>query len=314
MSATELAVHPDPAVHDLPGRFAITGLVDAHLHLTMDFSAAAPPPGAARVAHNVAVLQRAGVLAARDAGRPIWAPEPSGERAARYAGADLMLAPAAGFHPAMHEPVGRMEVVAAAVAQARAGRRWIKLIADFPGADGNWFAPRVAYPPKLVAEVVGAVHAEGARVMTHVSGPIVADLVRAGVDSIEHGPLVDRPALEEMAAGGTIWVPTVATIAAHVGILAQWRETLPLAAELGVRVLAGSDELPAGGLHREVEALVACGLPPAVALAAATTTARSALDLPAGSGDVVTFDTDPRLDPTALREPVAVLAGGLRVR
>lgn len=314
MSVTALAAHPSPAARELPGRFAVTGLVDAHLHLTMDFSDGAPPPGPARVAHNLGALQRAGVLAARDAGRPVWAPEPTGDRAARYAGADLILAPAGGFHPALHEPVDRSQVVATAVAQARAGRRWIKLIADFPGDDGNWFAPQVAYPPELVAEVVSAVHAEGARVMTHVSGPIVADLVRAGVDSIEHGPLVDGPVLEEMAACGTLWVPTVATIAAHVGLLAQWRESLPLAAELGVRVLAGSDELPAGSLHREVEALVACGLPPAAALDAATATARSALDLPAGPGDVVTFDADPQVDPSALREPVAVLAGGRRVR
>ena len=94
-------------------------------------------------------------------------------------------------------------------------------------------------------------------------------------------------------------------------MLGQWRESLPLAAELGVRVLAGSDELPAGSLHREVEALVACGLPPAIALEAATTTARTALDLPADRGDIVTFDADPRIDPVALREPVA---GGVRVR
>jgi imidazolonepropionase-like amidohydrolase len=141
-----------------------------------------------------------------------------------------------------------------------------------------------------------------------------SELVLAGVDSIEHGPLVDGPVLEEMAARGTLWVPTVATIAAHVGMLAQWRASLPLAAELGVAVLAGSDELPAGSLHREVEALVAAGLPPAVALDAATTTARAALRLPARPGDVVTFDADPRLDPAVLRRPVAVLAGGVRVR
>jgi imidazolonepropionase-like amidohydrolase len=288
--------------------------VDAHLHLTMDFTDAAPPPGAERVAHNVRALQRAGVLAARDAGRPLWAPEPRDEHAARYAGADRFLAPAGGFHRAMHEPVERSEVVAAAVAQARAGRRWIKLVADFPGEDGNWFAPRIGYPAELVAEVVRAVHAEGARVMTHVSGPMVCDLVLAGVDSIEHGPLVDGPVLEQMAARGTLWVPTVATIAAHVGMLAQWRASLPLAAELGVVVLAGSDELPAGSLHREVEALVAAGLPPAVALDAATTTARDALRLPARPDDVVTFDADPRLDPAVLRRPVAVLAAGARVR
>ncbi|MEA2221380.1 MAG: hypothetical protein QOJ35_4006 [Solirubrobacteraceae bacterium] len=165
---------PDPRAYGLPGSFAVAGLVDAHLHLTMDFTDAAPSPGPERVAHNVRALQRAGVLAARDAGRPRWAPEPHDEDAARYAGADVFLAPAGGFHPAMYEPVERSEVVAAAVAQARAGRGWIKLVADFPGDDGNWFAPRIGYPAALVAEVVAAVHAEGARVMTHVSGPMVS--------------------------------------------------------------------------------------------------------------------------------------------
>ena len=132
------------------------------------------------------------------------------------------------------------------------------------------------------------------------------------MDSIEHGPLVDGALLEEMAARGTLWVPTVATITAYVGVLPQWRESLPLAAELGVRVLAGSDELPAGSLHREVEALAACGLPPAVALRRRRRPpARRSICRPIP--ETSSYAADPRIDPTTLREPVAVVAGGRRV-
>jgi len=270
----------------------------------MDFAGDAPPPGAERIAHNRERLRAAGITGARDAGAPAWSPPIDVEG---VVAAGPFLAPQGGFIERLYEPVAPEDLIDAALAQVRAGAPWVKVIADFPGPDGNWFAPRVGYELGLVGDLVAAVHAAGARVMTHVSGPIVGDLVRLGVDSIEHGPGADGEVVEEMAARGTLWTPTVATIVLHVGPLDRWRTTIPLAVRLGVPVLAGSDELPAGELWREVVALhVHGGLDAEAALAAATDVPRRALGLGAPAG-AVACPGDPRDDLARLRhaEPVS---------
>jgi imidazolonepropionase-like amidohydrolase len=289
--------------------YLLPGLVDAHVHLTMDFAGDAPPPGTERVAHNHGRLHAAGIVAARDAGRP---PASAPVVAPGVTAAAAFLAPPGGFLPGLYEPVGPEALVATALDQVRAGAPWVKLMADFPGPDGNWFAPRVAYETALVADLVAAVHGAGARVMAHVSGPVVGELVRVGVDSIEHGPMVDAALAEDMADRGTIWTPTVATIVTHVGPLPVWRETVGLAVRLGVPVLAGSDELPAGALWREVVALHEhAGLEPEAALATATDVPRQALGLaPAHADELIVCPADPRDDLRVLararpREPAA---------
>ena len=280
--------------------FTFPGLVDAHVHLAFDFTGDGPPPGTERLAANRERLRAAGIVAARDAGRLPSSPPVTGEG---IVGADLFLAPAGGFHGDRHRAVAPDALVATALAQVDAGHAWVKLMADFPGPDGDWFAPRVAYDTDLVGELVTAVHGAGARVMAHVSGPLVGTLVELGVDSIEHGPLADEAVLRAMAERGTLWTPTVATIAAHVGALAQWRESIPRAVALGVPVLAGSDELGAGALWREVVGLHEHGgLTPEQAFAAATDVPRRVLGLPAEEDAAVACRADPRVDPRALAQ------------
>lgn len=280
--------------------FSFPGLVDAHVHLGFDFTGDGPPPGPERLAANRERLRAAGIVAARDAGRLPTSPRVTGEG---IVGADLFLAPAGGFHADQHQAVVPDALVATALAQIDAGHAWVKLLADFPGPDGNWFAPRIAYDTDLVAELVAAVHRAGARIMVHVSGPLVGPLVELGVDSIEHGPLADEAVLRAMAERGTLWTPTVATIATYVGALPQWRESIPRAVALGVPVLAGSDELGAGELWREVVGLHEHGgLTPEQAFAAATDVPRRALRLPAGEDAAVACPADPRVDPRALAQ------------
>jgi hypothetical protein len=96
------------------------------------------------------------------------------------------------------------------------------------------------------------------------------------------------------------------------GPLPQWRESIPRAVALGVPVLAGSDELDAGRLWREVVGLHEhAGLAAEQALAAATDVPRRALELPAGPQDVVACPADPRSDPRALAaaRPAEAAAG-----
>lgn len=72
--------------------------------------------------------------------------------------------------------------------------------------------------PGLEEETISALihiaHEEGMSVMAHANG---ADTVRfaakAGVDSVEHGAYLDEEALCAMKEAGTVWVPTLSTIA-----------------------------------------------------------------------------------------------------
>ena len=67
--------------------------------------------------------------------------------------------------------------------------------------------------------------------------------------------------------------------------------------EAGVTLLAGTDSVPHGNIVAEVGLLAACGVPPAVALGAASWTARSFLDVPSleeGSpADIVVYGGGP---------------------
>ena len=94
------------------------------------------------------------------------------------------------------------------------------------------------------------------------------------------------------------------------------RTLLPVAVRLGVTVMTGTDV--AGTVADEVSLLAQFGLPPVEALRAATTAARAFLGAPtleAGArGDVVTYDADPRDDPTVLAHPRAIVLNGQRVR
>ena len=221
------------------------------------------------------------------------------------------------------------QLIEAALADVRRGAAWVKIIADFPGPDGNWFAAPPSYPPELLETLVRAVHAAGARVLAHSTGLAAADLVRAGVDTIEHGMQLNCELLERMAERRIGWSLTMATALLHVGPIAEQagpagqyvraelarvRELLPLAASLGVPLLAGTDELPHGALAREMAELQRFGLTPAQAIAAASTGARAFLGFPAfepgAPADLVTFAADPRRDLAVLAHPQAIVFGG----
>jgi imidazolonepropionase-like amidohydrolase len=326
-------LHDEPVFGavDLPGGWVLPGLVDAHAHLTIDINGTGFANGsAALIGANCQAQRAAGVLAVRDAGAVPGARldslPPGGPRVIP---SGRLFAPAGRFHDHLHDPVPAEQLVTAALEEVASGLTWVKIIADFPGPDGNWAIAPITYPIEVVRALVEAVHAAGARVMAHTSTGHVAELVRAGVDSIEHGPAITPDLLREMAARGTAWTPTLATITGYLeplialdglvgdyvrGTFAQWHETIPLAEQLGVTLLAGTDEIAHGSLAREIAQLRRFGLSPASALDAASTMARDYLGLSgfrAGApADLVTFATDPRLDPATLELPAAILLGG----
>jgi imidazolonepropionase-like amidohydrolase len=84
-----------------------------------------------------------------------------------------------------------------------------------------------------------------------------------------------------------------------------------------VTVLAGTDFRPHGTIGAEVRYLAASGLPPAVALGAASWTARTFLGLPGlddgAPADFVVYDRDPVADLGVLDRPGHVVLNGRRL-
>lgn len=107
--------------------------------------------------------------------------------------------------------------------------------------------------PGLVRELIHIAHQEGYAVMAHANGArTVEAAAAAGVDSVEHGAYLDDDALAAMADCGTVWVPTLSTVAnlrgrnrfsedAVARILEGAMENVAAFANLGGKIAPGSD-------------------------------------------------------------------------
>ena len=324
---------PVPDAQDLPGRFALPGLVDAHSHVSFRLGSDGPLPLDVKGAEaNLERYAHDGVAVARDAGGVpgVVLALPSVVGRPHLVAAGRHLAPAGMYFEAVHDAVGPSDVVKVALSELAAGARWVKLVADFPPASARALSafalPEQTYDLDVVRDLVTATHRAGARVAAHVTTTVVTDLVRLGVDSVEHGLALNRDTIAEMAERGTAWTPTLCAGLSspkdapeerrrRVGERREhFRELLPVAVRLGVPVLTGSDVV--GSIPREIALLVECGVDPTDALRAATSTAVRFLgaDAAAATSAVVTFDADPRDDPAVLTRPAAVVMGGVRVR
>jgi imidazolonepropionase-like amidohydrolase len=346
---------PDPSsldavIIDGSGATIVPGMVDSHAHLSL--------PGGARWIErgfdpadellavgedNGEALVRAGVRWARDVGAPVRAGADGRERALslvlrdRWAGAHdrpyvraagAWLTRAGSLPPGLAVEVEHgADLVAAVAGQLDDGADLVKLYLDGPDADTAPFS---------VAEVTAAValaHDRGATVAAHSSVLAGARVgAEAGIDSLEHGFVLDADAAAALAAHGVTLVSTLAVLnswqsfrtttylerfAAPEGIakLAQRREqaqeSVRLAHRAGVAIAAGSDfgggSLRANQLAWEVQALVEAGIEPHLALAAATWRGGELLgDATAGRlevGGPAHFSLvhgDPLTDPSAL--------------
>ena len=103
-----------------------------------------------------------------------------------------------------------------------------------------------------------------------------------------------------LAERGTGWTPTLAAVLGHIepfsgvpgpmgdvirAAIASLRETIPVAFELGVPILAGTDEAGPGRIGLELGRLVEMGLTPAQANEAASSGALRFFGLPASLVD-----------------------------
>lgn len=329
-----LVTEPVPGAELLPGQYVVPGLVDAHAHPTMGWEAGMPVALDGSVALNMlATWAASGVCLVRDTGSPggsalhldLVPGMPRLQAAGRF------LAPAGRYFPAMlPEAAPQQRLTELALGELERGGRWVKVITDFPPVvDGMPSGPpELTYSAEAIKAMVAAVHAAGGRVAAHVTTDVVSELVRAGVDSIEHGTAIDESALRLMAQTGAAWTPTLCAVlglpdaapeAARRRVAEHRRrlvELLPLAQRLGVPILAGTDT--AGTIAREVALLAEHGLEPSAALKAATTTGYRFLGEPfdqAGQPTtLVTYQDDPREDLAILSSPSAIVIDGVRVR
>lgn len=108
-------------------------------------------------------------------------------------------------------------------------------------------------PAGEIRELIHIAHEEGFSVMAHCNGArTIEAAAAAGVDSMEHGTYQDSDSLAAMAENGTIWVPTISTVAnlrgkgrfdeaAVQAIFANAAENIAKFAAMGGLLAPGSD-------------------------------------------------------------------------
>lgn len=187
--------------------------------------------------------------------------------------------------------------------------------------------------------IVAAAHDYGLKVAAHAHGlEGIKRALRAGVDTLEHGTLLDDEAIALMRRNGTWYVPTLATavyatqmastpgaypeiVRQKVAGLDRFRKAaFDKAVKAGVRIAFGSDSgpLPHGQNAREFVELVNSGLRPSQALQAATVFAAEALGEsdslgtlePGKFADIVAVPGDPLADISLTAKPSFVMKQG----
>ena len=320
------------------GGFVLPGLVDAHCHLGIAYGA--KPIQSVDEARELAGQDRdAGVLAIRDAGSPYPYPELDDEDGIpRLVRAGQHVAPPRRYLRDIGIEVPAEEVAATVTAQAKAGTGWVKLVGDWIDRTVGDLAP--SWDAHTMAAAVEAAHAAGARAAVHTFSEEGVDImVRAGVDSVEHGTGLSLDLIDEMARRGTALVPTMINIRTFGGIAEQARAkfagyadhmialrdgfpaVVRAAHEAGVPIYVGTDA--GGGIRHGLAAeemliLHEAGLPAVDVLAAASWRAREWLGFPGlvegGLADLVVYPADPRADLRVVRAPSRIVLRGRVVR
>ncbi|HEY1654741.1 MAG TPA: amidohydrolase family protein [Candidatus Tumulicola sp.] len=334
------------------------GLVNAHSHLEAsgepDVMAAVlsttPNQRLLRAVENARKSVAAGVTTIRDVGSSnaiapdvrdaIVAERIPGPRM-RAAGAVLCMTGGHGW------PLGRMvdspwDARKAVREQLWAGADCIKVIATGGVLTKGAVPGNAQLTPQELDAAVDEAHRHGLRVASHAIGTLgIKNALRAGVDSIEHGHMLDDEAIELFKERGTFLVPTLTAptcILAHLEDGSQPQYVLDKARvvnefmlanvrrafEAGVRIAGGSDAGTPFNYHEnyafEVELMWSLlGMTPQQALHAATAVAAELIGLHRGilavgePADLLLLDGDVGTDVRTLRSPKAVVKGGAMV-
>ncbi len=257
----------------------------------------------------------------------------------RTAGAVLCMTGGHGW------PIGRAvdspwEARKAVREQMWAGADCIKLIATGGVLTKGAVPGNAQLAPDELSAAIDEAHRHGLRVAAHAIGTQgIKNALRAGIDSIEHGTMLDDECIALFKERGVYLVPTLSAptcIMAHLedghqpryivekarGLNEVMLKNIRLAYESGVRIAGGSDAGTPYNYHenyaQEVELMWALlGMTPQQALHAATNVAAELVGLHHGllaigePADALLLRADVGEDVRALREPQLVLKAGL---
>ena len=367
IAAIGAAAPPGVRLVDLGDATLLPGLIDCHAHIAsnwQDLSAAAGLRSSAAAAALFAVANgrtylEHGFTTVRDAGEVDGYPQIAlrdAVAAGRITGPRVVaagipisvtgghgdgdvLGPDSGLPrgPNIADTVD--EVARATRRDLKYGADWIKLMATGGVVDPFSDFNVQELSEEQMAKAVEIAHRARRKVMAHAEGTEgIKAAVRAGVDSIEHGTMLDEEGAALMERRGTWLVPTLYTFQHGVEIgLSSGQE--PVMLEKGKAILRyqqpafdrarahrlkiafGLDDDPAL-IQGEFAALVRGGLVPLEAIQAATVRAAKLLGLsdrlgtvePGKLADLVAVEGDPQADIGAMAKIVFVMKGGEVVR
>lgn len=356
---------------DLSGRFVLPGFIDGHTHVLLQGDATASdydaqmlgeslPYRALRAARALRIALEHGFTTLRDVGN----------EGAGFADVDLKravergivpgprlfvatkaLAPTGAYGPsgwswelALPKGVemcdGPEACRRAARDQIAHGADWIKVYADrgYYKDDQGRIRSLPNFTAEELAAIVDQAHRTRRRVAAHSMTPVGHALaLQAGVDSIEHGDVLDDATIAALVARGVYWCPTL-TVTEYVSgprsaenpiwndLLASLKDSFRRALAAGVKIVLGTD---VGGFPwdeinqaRELRGYVELGMTPWQALRAGTTTAAAMLGkqgelgtlAPGARADLVALRDDPLRDVTATERVDFVMKDGVVVK
>jgi len=226
------------------------------------------------------------------------------------------------------------EVALAVRHDLKYGADWIKLMATGGVSDVLSDFNVQELSEEQMAKAVEIAHRAHKKVMAHAEGPDgIKAAARAGVDSIEHGTMMDEEGATLMEQKGTWLVPTLETFQRgaeeiHPGeelvaseknkaILKFQAAAFQRALKHHLKIAFGLDDDP-DYVDREFVALVKGGMTPVEALQAATVRGSELLGLSDQIGslevgkfaDIVAIDGDPLADMKNMENVVFVMKGG----
>ncbi|MEU4312838.1 amidohydrolase family protein [Nocardia sp. NPDC024068] len=189
------------------------------------------------------------------------------------------------------------------------------------------------YSTEELCAIVDEAHRRGLRVAAHTHGAeAVKEAVKAGIDCIEHGFLMDDEAIDLLVREGTFLVPTTRLAdamdvskaapelqAKAAEMFPRARTSVKAAYDAGVKIAVGTDApaIPHGRNADELVALVERGLDPLTVLRAATVTAADLIQVEDRGrlaegllADVIGVPGDPLADITVTQQVRFVMKGG----
>jgi imidazolonepropionase-like amidohydrolase len=362
-SAKEIQVPAGATVIDLGSATLLPGLIDAHVHLTGDPQHSgykslgiSVPRQTLTGAKNARLTLEVGFTTVRNVGAAGYSDVALRDaiNAGEIPGPRMMVSgPALGstgghcdenlLAPEFaHRDEGVADGVAAITAKTREvikyGADVIKFCAsggvfskgDLPGTE--------QYSPAEMTALVEEAHRQGRKVAAHAHGAqAIIDAAKAGVDSIEHGSLIDDEGVRTMKEHGTYLVADIYNDDFILGLGKQYgftdemlkkermvgqqqREGFRKAAQAGVKIAFGTDAgvYPHGGNAKQFAYMVKYGLTPMQAIQSATVNAADLLGWsdqvgslePGRFADLIAVEGDPLKDVTTLEHVKFVMKGG----